>query len=562
VLHSIDISMKWRPSTHAIASVVALSNLISACADEPCRDAPPSAQLEVIVDDVGRANAIRSLEVDVEIGEARWRRTFEISDELLDGKTSVVLELEPAPSTQFLLGVTIRAFGASEFITEARAEFSSTPDGCNRLRLDLTDTATVGARDAGSPVADAGVDLIDAGLPDSGTFECGDGVVEGAEVCDDLNTSDGDGCSGECSIEDGWGCVGAPSNCQTWWEAAFRHRRQITVRTGSSAPYNGFDGYTLRLTELDTAELIRTGKMQDDCSDLRIVWHQIDEFQELPRHVVACGSSETDVRFKSVTDLQTDDVFSDYFVYYGSSSAESPSPIGTTEVYLWHDDASVDRSDSYTHGRVDSWLDFWDDSLAWDPAGYYTYSTGNDYSSGYRRAVDERDVYVEAEFFHTGCFPTDMGTGVLVRGILTGGSTGTETASHYYVSARAHQESCGDGYAEDGDIWESSWRNPAIDGPNPPAIAINQWRKQGLAAWNTDPTELRFWDSNDGWPALGWPSGQLQAGGIDSDDHEQPGFVAVMTAQDEGRIRNVVVRRFTLPEPVTTLGAEGRTRGP
>lgn len=42
---------------------------------------------------------------------------------------------------------------------------------------------------------------------------CGDGTVEGTEVCDDGNMAAGDGCDGTCDIEPGWGCLGSPSVC-------------------------------------------------------------------------------------------------------------------------------------------------------------------------------------------------------------------------------------------------------------------------------------------------------------------------------------------------------------
>jgi cysteine-rich repeat protein len=42
---------------------------------------------------------------------------------------------------------------------------------------------------------------------------CGDGLVEGAETCDDGNNNSGDGCSASCQIEPGYGCVGTPSVC-------------------------------------------------------------------------------------------------------------------------------------------------------------------------------------------------------------------------------------------------------------------------------------------------------------------------------------------------------------
>jgi cysteine-rich repeat protein len=43
---------------------------------------------------------------------------------------------------------------------------------------------------------------------------CGDGVLQGAEACDDKNTMDGDGCSADCgAVEDGWVCVRPGNAC-------------------------------------------------------------------------------------------------------------------------------------------------------------------------------------------------------------------------------------------------------------------------------------------------------------------------------------------------------------
>src|SRR5260221_8658517 len=43
---------------------------------------------------------------------------------------------------------------------------------------------------------------------------CGDGVLEGAEMCDDFNTVDKDGCSADCStVEDGFVCVRPGKPC-------------------------------------------------------------------------------------------------------------------------------------------------------------------------------------------------------------------------------------------------------------------------------------------------------------------------------------------------------------
>jgi cysteine-rich repeat protein len=42
---------------------------------------------------------------------------------------------------------------------------------------------------------------------------CGNGQVTPGEACDDGNGDGGDGCSGACTVEAGWGCTGQPSTC-------------------------------------------------------------------------------------------------------------------------------------------------------------------------------------------------------------------------------------------------------------------------------------------------------------------------------------------------------------
>ncbi len=42
---------------------------------------------------------------------------------------------------------------------------------------------------------------------------CGDGLITGAEECDDDGTINGDGCSATCAVESGWNCSSEPSVC-------------------------------------------------------------------------------------------------------------------------------------------------------------------------------------------------------------------------------------------------------------------------------------------------------------------------------------------------------------
>ncbi len=343
-----------------------------------------------------------------------------------------------------------------------------------------------------------------------------------------------------------------------WWDTNYADRFEIDVTTGANVPDKGYVGYTARIATLDTQALIAAGDMQADCSDLRMTYYDGISWQELPRHVINCDSPNTDIRFAIVVDIPASGNDDNYYLYYNNSSPAALPALTTTNVYLWYDDASIDRSGSYIRGRIDSWHgNGWDNSLAWNAGGYYTYDNGDNFTSGYRRDVDERDIYVEAEFYHTGCYPFNITTGVLSRGIIQSGTLGSEQSIHYYASNRGEYPGCSAaGYTHDGDIVTGSRTVTAVDGPNPPDIVANVWRRQGLAVWLINPTNGAYWDEDisANWAALGYPSGaNLQVSGSDANDDEGRGFAAVMTAQDQARVRNILMRRYIDPEPVLAL---------
>ena len=49
--------------------------------------------------------------------------------------------------------------------------------------------------------------------------------------------------------------------------------------------------------------------------------------------------------------------------------------------------------------------------------------------------------------------------------------------------------------------------------------------------------------------------------GSDASDYQGRGFAGVMTAQDIGRFRNLVIRRYVEPEPTVTIESE-ELKGP
>jgi cysteine-rich repeat protein len=53
-----------------------------------------------------------------------------------------------------------------------------------------------------------------SGAPSMCATVCGDNIVKGGEQCDDGDAMSGDGCSATCTVEPGFSCIGSPSTCQ------------------------------------------------------------------------------------------------------------------------------------------------------------------------------------------------------------------------------------------------------------------------------------------------------------------------------------------------------------
>lgn len=53
-----------------------------------------------------------------------------------------------------------------------------------------------------------------SGQPSTCWATCGDGVLAATERCDDGNLTGGDGCTGTCKVEFGFQCSGSPSKCE------------------------------------------------------------------------------------------------------------------------------------------------------------------------------------------------------------------------------------------------------------------------------------------------------------------------------------------------------------
>jgi fibro-slime domain-containing protein len=89
-------------------------------------------------------------------------------------------------------------------------------------------------------MADGG-EAAESGAPDvpRGVGVCGDGIIEGAEACDDGNAHSGDGCSGTCHLERGYKCSGSPSQCSPTLCGDGKVEGTETCDDGNVMPFDG-----------------------------------------------------------------------------------------------------------------------------------------------------------------------------------------------------------------------------------------------------------------------------------------------------------------------------------
>lgn len=483
----------------SLSALLVLGLALSGCKGEICD--PAKLEVHVRVDDVAVVSAAHRLEVWVTRGSSTQPTGFDVQPDVLDGVLDREIPLVPPLGTQETLRVDVRILDrAAGNVLRLGSISPSTSGSCaTRAAFDLTMPSLPPPVDGGAPAdggdrGDAGVEEIDAGGPSAAL------------------------------------------------------RRRLLVETGSVTPELGWPGYTVRVSGLDTAEWIGRRLLSADCRELRVRAGSL----ELPRHLIGCGSRDAELRFM----LPRIDPAPELWLEYGPAASALPPVMTSTNVYLYYDDASVDRSAALLRGRLDNWYTGYVDALRFVDQSY-SYDTTDDSMASYRFGLSERDVYVEAELNHRACYPTNMVTGLVARASVPAAEPAAEVSDRYYAGTRRAQAGCTP-YPSDLSIVRGSRDGLVVsyEGPPPANVEPGRWRKQGLAVFGGTETHLAYWDEDTPWPSPGWPSAPPKSSGTDPDGILRPGDVGIVTAQDSGSLRNILVRRFVLPEPKVSVGAE------
>lgn len=184
-------------------ALVAMAALAAACGSDVCKDEVPSLQVDIRAPTALGA-AVRSLDVQLNVGGETFTRTFTVDTELADGETAFAVELGNRVAGPETVAVVVQASGDDGALGGGQTSIEVGPDGCNRASVSL--------------------EAVDA--------TCGDGTRAGVEQCDGtdfgglscaaygvLAGNGGLGCNTDCTIDTS-GCAGGPIDSVPDIEAA------------------------------------------------------------------------------------------------------------------------------------------------------------------------------------------------------------------------------------------------------------------------------------------------------------------------------------------------------
>jgi cysteine-rich repeat protein len=154
------------------------------------------------------------------------------------------------------VGATGGGAGSSAAGGSANVTGGASGDGGTNASGASSGSSGSGAGGTASGGAGAGTSGSAGAAGSGGGSVCGNGKVEGAETCDDGNTTTSDGCSATCTVETGFACGGAPSACNRSCNGLTKTcgpnsdqdccaSNLVTGNAGSNKPfYRGYDGVT------------------------------------------------------------------------------------------------------------------------------------------------------------------------------------------------------------------------------------------------------------------------------------------------------------------------------
>lgn len=315
------------------------------------------------------------------------------------------------------------------------------------------------------------------------------------------------------------------SSKSDWWDNNYKYRSRLTIKNKADDILES--GYSVKFV-VDAKSLISGNKLKPNCDDLRIVYFDGSSSKELDRiNETACNYALTEIWIKTNSPISFNSSDSSYYIYYGNPNANVP-PADRNNIYVWWDDFSANTLSSYSVG---DWLCYQGDCKSFKN---FTYSSGHlyfnateEYGSALKLGLSLKDAYAKATYSVNKSYPKDSTLGIGLRWTAAKKYyTGDISGGEYPSPALAKKERTKYVKKSDSNLYHPK------DGTE---FTLS------FAVWSKN---LKLWYNND--EKLSEEDNELK----------DAGDVVFEAAQAAGYIKDILVRKYTEPEPSASIGTE------
>ena len=309
-----------------------------------------------------------------------------------------------------------------------------------------------------------------------------------------------------------------PNLSFAWWSSSWLYRIPINITEQSGSTLTD---YQVKVV-VDTATLISEGKMNSDCSDMRFV--DSDDVTSLSYWIESgCNTANTIVWVKvpSIPASSNKTIY----MYYGNPTATSES--NGTAVFDFFDDFSIDTTAQYTE-TADS------------GSGYFSWDSTNLRLKGYSSTAG-----VQAHYTHNTFVFSD---GIIEVKTITGSDGGftfrfQDQSNLYLIAVKDDTNSVAPQVIQ---VWKR---------------VAGTWTKIGVDYSITNPAgsehTLKF--KVQGTLLTIWWDGNLVVQNLDLGTDFSSGKIGARFNRGTAYWDDIIVRKYTSPEPTTSVGAEEST---
>jgi outer membrane protein assembly factor BamB len=327
--------------------------------------------------------------------------------------------------------------------------------------------------------------------------------------------------------------------------ATWSFTRPFTVTVGANAPFNGYNGYSAQIIGFNTAALVTAGKMRSDCNDLRIARFAANTWTHLDRQVINCNTNSTTIWFKLQADIAANGADATYSMFYGNANSGAP-PTNLNNVYLAYDNFDSDTLNQPPAGWTVQAHGPW--NVVADVGANRILRESNNTATvrniiKVNSVINERDVWVQADVRMTSAAGRES-TGCPIGRV--GGASAADLTAY-----RSCLQFITIGATPDQRVSQLAyWNAGNFNSLQQPAFAWNDGTFYTVGgAFFGSPATLRT-----------FVNGTLQAPSIVGDGNVATAGSVGLFVYNGDQVNydfdNFLARRYTEPEPVTTVGAE------